>query len=217
MGSDPVIHLDHLVIAARTLEEGVSWVEARVGVPMGAGGKHALMGTHNRLLSLGPGRFLEVIAVDPDAPAPSRSRWFDLDAPGMRERLEKGPAFIHWVVRSGDIVRTVAATASGKPDILKLSRGEFRWRIAVPASGSLARSGTSPTVIQWEGPHPADVLADSGCRLEMIVLRHPEAPATLHSLRLAGLGAQEPVRAHHDGLGLEARIRTPRGIAELRE
>ena len=44
--------LDHLVVAARTLEEGAAWVEAKLGVPMAGGGKHDLMGTHNRLLRL---------------------------------------------------------------------------------------------------------------------------------------------------------------------
>ncbi|MEO7742546.1 MAG: VOC family protein [Usitatibacter sp.] len=50
-----VLELDHLVIAAATLEEGVRYVEAQLGVTMGPGGKHATMGTHNRLLSLGRG------------------------------------------------------------------------------------------------------------------------------------------------------------------
>jgi hypothetical protein len=59
------IRFDHLVVAARELAVGVAWVESRLGVPMGAGGRHDVMGTHNRLLSLGPGRFLEVIAIDP--------------------------------------------------------------------------------------------------------------------------------------------------------
>ena len=36
------IALDHLVVAARTLDEGAAWVEARLGVPMGPGGKHVL-------------------------------------------------------------------------------------------------------------------------------------------------------------------------------
>jgi hypothetical protein len=59
--------LDHLVVAARTLEEGAAWVTGRLGVSMAPGGKHALMGTHNRLLSLGARAYLEVIAIDPDA------------------------------------------------------------------------------------------------------------------------------------------------------
>lgn len=30
------------------------------------------------------GMYLEVIAVDPDAPAPTRPRWFSLDDPTMQ-------------------------------------------------------------------------------------------------------------------------------------
>lgn len=209
------IELDHLVVAARTLDEGAAWIEARLGVPMGAGGKHATMGTHNRLLSLGPGRFLEVIAIDPEAPPPARPRWFSLDAPEMAERLERGPALIHWVARTDDIERAVAATAIGKPDILSLRRGEYRWRIGVPPSGSLALAGTAPTVMQWQGRHPAEALAESGCRLELLLLRHAEAGHTLHALQAAGLPVEEPIEARHEGEGLEARIRTPRGIVEL--
>ena len=48
--------LDHLVVAARTLEEGAAWVEAALGVKTLPGGKHPLMGTHNRVLSIGRGR-----------------------------------------------------------------------------------------------------------------------------------------------------------------
>ena len=43
---------DHLVVAARTLEEGAAWVEARLGVAPVPGGKHPTMGTHNRLLRI---------------------------------------------------------------------------------------------------------------------------------------------------------------------
>ena len=75
--------LDHLVIAAHTLEQGVAWCEATLGVVPGPGGRHALFGTHNRLLRIDrPGfanSYLEVIAVDPEAPSPGRARWFGLD------------------------------------------------------------------------------------------------------------------------------------------
>ena len=50
--------VDHVVIAADTLERGVQWCEATLGVTPERGGEHALMGTHNRLLFIGPGRFL---------------------------------------------------------------------------------------------------------------------------------------------------------------
>lgn len=213
------IALDHLVIAARTLAEGAAWVEARLGVPMGPGGKHVLMGTHNRLLSLGPDHFLEVIAVDPDAVPPTRPRWFGLDAQQTQARLTQGPRLLHWVVRTDDIEPAVKATAGGEPEILLLSRGDYRWRIGVPRSGRLAQEGISPTVIQWEGNRPHEFLAPSGCRLESLVLHHPEAAMTLRTLHAAGLGAAEPVEAQDGGggVGLLARIRTPRGIVELGE
>ena len=209
------IRFDHLVVAARALAEGVAWVESRLGVPMGHGGKHELMGTHNRLLSLGPGRFLEVIAIDPEAAPPGRPRWFDLDSPPMQERLAKAPALVTWVVRSDDIDAAVKATAGGRPDILALSRGAYRWRIGVPASGALAQNGCSPTVIQWSTAHPSEALPDVGCRMERLVLRHPEAPATLQALHAAGLDRAEPIEAQRSGKPLEARVRTPRGIVEI--
>lgn len=212
------IRFDHLVVAARALQEGVDWVESRLGVPLGAGGAHPAMGTHNRLLSLGPGRFLEVIAIDPAAPAPGRPRWFALDEPRMHARLAKGPALIHWVARTDDLEAAIGAMGAAEaPEILVLSRGAFRWKIGVPASGALAQEGVAPTLIQWYTQHPSEVLEDAGCRLESLVLRHPGASATLHALRYAGLASADPVQAHHEGLGLEARIHTPRGVVELRE
>jgi hypothetical protein len=160
---------DHLVVACRTLEEGAAWIESQLGVATVAGGKHALMGTHNRLLSLGPRRFLEVIAVDPDAPPPGRPRWFDLDAPAMRASLAAGPQLIHWVERTDDIdlaLRDYPETV----EVLALSRGPYRWRIGVPPDGRRPGGGTMPTLIQWEGSlHPADALPASGCRLERFI------------------------------------------------
>src|ERR1700682_5533751 len=166
MESDSVIcEFDHLVVAALTLEEGAAWVEAQLGVAPVAGGKHATMGTHNRLLQLGPGRFLEVIAIDPDAQAPGRRRWFDLDAPFMRERLARGPDLIHWVQRTDEL--EAALREYPEPvEILSLARGPYRWRIGVPRDGQRPGGGASPTFILWEGGlHPADAPPESGCTL----------------------------------------------------
>jgi hypothetical protein len=161
--------LDHLVAAARTLDEGSDWLLERLGVRPVEGGKHAFMGTHNRLLRIGPREYLEVIAVDPDAPPPSRPRWFALDTPEMQERLEQGPALIHWVVRSDDIDRDARAWPDAL-EVIAASRGDYRWRIGIPADGHIPCGGRCATPIQWDGAlHPADRLPDSGCRLVELV------------------------------------------------
>jgi hypothetical protein len=183
-----VSEVDHLVVAARTLDEGSRWIEARLGVAPVAGGKHALMGTHNRLLKLGPRVYLEVIAIDPDAPPPGRARWFCLDSGEMTERLQQGPALIHWVVRT-DSIDDAARRSPDAIEVLATSRGPYRWRIGVPADGHLPGQGKSPTFIQWEGDaHPAQALPESGCALISLEV-----------------GANGP----------RARIMTPRGPAGL--
>jgi len=157
--------LDHFVVAARSLEEGAAWLESRLGAAPVAGGKHPAMGTHNRLLSLGPGSYVEVIAVDPDAPPPQRPRWFELDTPGMRGRIARSPELIHWAERVDDLEGALA----GYPvpvDIIAFERGAYRWRMALTRDGSLPAGGSFPTLIQWEGAHPASVLPDAGVRLE---------------------------------------------------
>jgi hypothetical protein len=211
--------LDHLVVAARTLEEGAQWLEARTGVPTVAGGRHALMGTHNRLMGLGGGAYLEIIAVDPDAPAPVRPRWFALDSPAMRARLEAGPALVHWVARTGDIDAARAAAPALVGEVLALSRGDFRWRIGVAADGSMPAGGAFPTLIQWEGDHhPATALPDSGCRLKGLAARAPAAARLLATLRALGLPESEPVRlVEGDAVGLSAELRSPRGVVLLPE
>ena len=157
--------LDHFVIAARTLDEGAAWIESRLGAAPVAGGKHPTMGTHNRLLSLGPGLYLEVIAVDPDAAPPQRPRWFELDTPALRARIAGSPELLHWAERTDDLEAALAAYPFAL-DIMPFSRGSYRWRMALTRDGSLPGGGTFPTLIQWEGAHPAEALPDAGIRLE---------------------------------------------------
>ena len=100
------LELDHLVVSAEHLQEGVDWVEAQLGVTMAPGGKHAAMGTHNRLLGLGE-VYLEVIAADPDAPPPAHPRWFGLDA------FRGPPRLTNWVVRVSDMDAGLALAPEG--------------------------------------------------------------------------------------------------------
>ncbi|XVX19811.1 VOC family protein [Actinomycetota bacterium] len=198
------MRLDHLVIVARSLEQGVLAVERHLGVPLQPGGRHSLFGTHNALLSLGPDSYLEVIAVDPDAPEPSRTRWFGLDTPQMRERVAVAPALVHWVVRVPDL--------SGHEHAVELTRDHHRWSLTVPPDGSLPLDGAMPSLIQWHTPPPARTLIDRGVRLDRLVVTVPARDTLqleLGCLELDGLDIEEGQP------GLRARLSTPAGEVDL--
>ncbi|MDV6374614.1 VOC family protein [Deinococcus arenicola] len=198
--------LDHLVIAARTLEEGRAWLEGRLDLPMQGGGKHDNFGTHNALLSLGPDCYLEVIAIDPDAPAPTRPRWFGLDTPEMRERLEDGPALIHWVAAVEEL--------EAGPEVLELSRGENRWALTVPENGELPMNGVAPSRIQWHTPPPPTRLTDVGVRLGQLRLGSPTPDALRAVLdTLNFVGEVEVYEAPQPEL--RAVLETPDGLVTL--
>ncbi len=207
--------LDHLVVAAATLEDGAAWCEATFGVAPGPGGKHPLMGTHNRLLALGseafPRSYLEIIAIDPAAPAPSRRRWFDLDDAAMQRALAGGPRLIHWVARCDDVAAECAALAKAgidRGEVLAAERdtphGLLRWRIAVRPDGQRLVGGALPTLIEWGAVHPADHLPPSPLRLRALEL--PALPEV----------AQERLpRAVRIGAGFAAELDSPNGAVRL--
>ncbi len=211
--------LDHLVVAARTLEEGAAWLEARVGVAPSGGRAHPRMGTHNRLLSLGPDAYLEIIAIDPSAPAPAHPRWFSLDDHATRARLARSPGLLHWVARTDDIDAACRALGPAIGPPVEMTRGSLQWRITIRDDGKMPDEGAFPSLIEWPGGrHPAATLPDSGCRLEWLVVRSPRAEAI--GAELAGLGfpAGDPVRFASDkGTGLSAVLRGPRGMVILPE
>ena len=70
-----MIALDHLIIAAATLDEGVDYVADTLGIAPSGGGCHELVGTHNKVLRLGHDVYLEVIALDPAGITPTFLRW----------------------------------------------------------------------------------------------------------------------------------------------
>lgn len=188
---------DHLAIAAGDLQHGAQHVAQTLGVQLEPGGVHPTMGTHNRLLALGPGEYLEVIAIDPAAAAPGRPRWFDLD------RIA-GPARPRaWVVRAPD------PAASGLP-VHDLARGDLRWRMSVPDDGLLPFDGLFPALITWQGPaHPAQRLPDRGVRLTGLKLLHPRPDALRAALAAV---VQDPRVQISAGLPrMVAQFQTPNG------
>ena len=123
------VAVDHLVVAAATLEQGAAWCAATLGVAPAAGGRHALFGTHNRLLKIAslafPEAYLEIIAIDPQAPPPGRPRWFGLDDPALQARLAEAPRLIHLVARSATLAmhrRALIAAGQQPGDAVRASR-----------------------------------------------------------------------------------------------
>jgi hypothetical protein len=203
-----MLALDHLAVAAETLEAGRAHVEAALGVTLQPGGQHIHFGTHNLLLGLEDGLYLEVIAVDPAAAPQDTPRWFDLD------RFAGAPRLGTWICRCDDLVAALAQAPNGAGTPVDLARGDLRWRMAVAADGRMPFDGAFPALIQWQGAHPAARLMRSGCRLRRLIVTHPDATALRGAL--AGM-LSDPRVVIEDGseLALRADIDTPHGLRVL--
>lgn len=203
-----MLRIDHLAVSCTDLAAGAAWVEDRLGVPMQAGGAHPLMGTHNRLLGLGD-VYLEVIAIDPTAAAPAHPRWFGLD------RFDGPPRLTNWIAACDDLDAELARGPAGAGHPVALSRGAYRWRMAVPETGLLPFDNLFPALIEWQGDaHPAPALTDRGIRLASLTVTHPEAG--LLGNRLAGQIADGRLRLVAGPVaGLRAEFDTPQGRREL--
>ncbi|WPG38384.1 VOC family protein [Variovorax sp. EBFNA2] len=221
--------VDHLVIAAASLAEGVAWCEATLGVTPAPGGAHPLMGTHNRLLNIAsdafPRAYAEIIAIEPGK-VPSRPktrRWFDLDDAALQAALvRRGPRLIHFVARVPDAHAAMQALAReehahiDRGQLLEAARdtpaGRLEWQITVRDDGQRLFYGALPTLIQWGAVHPTDAMPASGLTLRSLRVAHPRAPALSAALSAIGMG-RLPVDAGPPNL--VAVFDTPRGPVTL--
>ncbi len=212
--------LDHLVVGAATLDAGRAWARERLGAEPISGGQHAGMGTHNLVLRLDGATvreaYLEILAIDPEAPDPSRPRWFDLDVPEVRAAVAVGPRLLAWVARSDAIEadRERLVSAGFDPGVVRAAQRSapdrmLRWRITIRDDGARLVGGAVPALIAWDSPSPAVSLPGSGTLLEGVVVRG--VPTGLSWLsEVAGLTV--------DGGGaprLGAVLRGPEGRVEL--
>lgn len=220
--------IDHLVVMATDLAQGVAWCEATLGVTPGPGGEHPLMGTHNRLLKISSTEhrtaYLEIIAINPIAAPLIKSgarRWFDMDDPTLRSHVaEHGPQLTHWVAGVPDIGTAVAALASqglDRGEVVQASRatpsGLLQWQISVRTDGQRLFDGCLPTLIQWGDTHPSSAMLESGITLQSLHVQHPQAEtlaSAYNTLGLSGLVAPTPGRAR-----LSARLQSPKGLVDL--
>lgn len=202
--------IDHLAVAATSIEG--RQLDELLGVDLSPGGRHARMGTHNRLLRLGPTSYLELIAIDPQGTAPGHARWFELDEPRMQARLATGARLVHWVARveSTDLPELPVDVGPWE----RFQRGDLSWELTVRGDGTLPADGVAPSLIHWPGPaHPAARLPDVGVTLEALELEHPRAAEIQRQLDLLGLDVR---CAPASQARLVAWLRTPVGERTLR-
>jgi hypothetical protein len=226
--------IDHLVIVAQSLEQGVQWCEATLGITPGPGGEHTLYGTHNRLFKVAspanPMAYVEIIAIDPKAVRPKRAcptRWFDMDNPALQKAVAKEPRLVHFVVNTPDIrAARMAIRMQGidrGPAISasrRTNRGTLNWQISVRADGQRLFDGCMPSLIQWGKPeatdplklHPRNTLTRSGVTLQSLEVIHPSAAklqAAYDAIELNRVTVTEGTA------NLKATLQTPKGVVVL--
>jgi hypothetical protein len=203
--------IDHLVYAAPDLEVACTELEQRLGVRPSPGGKHTGRGTHNALLDLGGGSYLEVIAPDPDQPPPPRPRPFGIDSLALAR-------LVTWAAQAPDIdARVARAKAAGydagvvqvmsraRPDGVTLA-----WKLTFREEPG--GDGLVPFLIDWgDTPHPSATSA-SGCRLVTLRAEHPRPESVTPMLDAIGEPLQVREGPHSR---LIAEIACARGRVEL--
>jgi hypothetical protein len=211
-GAGLISQIDHLIVAAPDLDEGMARAEELLGVEVAPGGQHPGFGTCNALVSLGKGRYLEIVGPDPDQPEPEGARLFGVD------ELE-APRLVTWVAKGRgleSLVRCAGGYASGLGSVQSGGRKQpdgtvLAWKVTDPFMPR--EGGVVPFFIDWgETPHPS-ATAPVGCELVDLRAEHPDVGRVRDILNGLGLDLQvEPGPTP----ALIATIRTPRGTVELR-
>jgi catechol 2,3-dioxygenase-like lactoylglutathione lyase family enzyme len=176
--------LDHILLGCRDLQKAIAFVEQHTGVRAAFGGVHPGRGTQNALLSMapsavqGPGRYLEIIAPDPQqngGTSPLLDKLNQLDEPrlvGWAAHLRNNMEAYAAKLKQDGIAATGPTPGSRKrPD-----GKELHWQtLTLKDDGK----GLLPFFIQWspDSIHPSSD-APTGCQLLRFELDTPN-PATL--------------------------------------
>ena len=219
--------IDHLVVGAASLDEGVDWCKRTLGITPGPGGEHPLMGTHNRLFSIAsaqyPKAYFEIIAIHSGAACQrfqGAKRWFDLDNPALQHQLKQnGPQLIHFVAstrRASAAVLALSQLGIDRGELLQASRmteqGKLAWSISVRADGQRLMNGALPTLIEWGDVHPTDTLEASGVTLQSLHAEDIPSDALRTAYEAMGL---THVNVQEGRPNLVAVLQTPRGLVTL--
>lgn len=157
----PTTQIDHIILGINDLDQGMASFEQLTGVRPVYGGKHP-GGTHNALVSLGDGVYLEIIATQPSATPPD----FLAGLNSLRTLTPVG-----WAVSSTDSAEVRRRMGSAGIPLTEPSAGSR----ATPAGATLSwesldlqkKFDEAPFFIVWgaQSPHPSTT-SPTGCKLQ---------------------------------------------------
>lgn len=116
------MRIDHVIYATQDLDAAAARLEAEHGLVAHGGGRHAGIGTENRVVPLGGG-YLELIAVADRAEAERSALGHEL----ARRIHERGEGLMGWVVAVDDVLAEAGRTGA---ELSVIERDGLRARIA---------------------------------------------------------------------------------------
>jgi hypothetical protein len=207
VAATPGAQVDHILLGIDDLERGMEQFEKLTGVRPVAGGKHP-RGTHNALVSLGDGTYVEILALQPGITPPK-------EYGGLQQLHALTP--IGWAVSSKDVTglrnRLTSAgmkvTEPGAGSRTTPAGGTLSWQTFGLAEGF----AEAPFFIVWspQSPHPSTT-SPTGCRLQQWRIAGPHSK-NLERLRSAlDLGIEV---AEAKSTALRLSLQCPKGAVEF--
>lgn len=203
------LRIDHVIVGVADLDRGMDQFEQLTGVRPIIGGENPGRGTRNALVSLGNGRYLELVAPRGDAP-PSAN----IDV--LRGLDDLTP--LGWVV------------STSQPEVTLRNLRQRGYRISDPLPGSRVKPDSTrvkwvrfritqpelelaPVLINWDSSslHPS-IDSPAGCDLtDLTLIVSRKAPyQRLHKVLPVAVGIKQGDRPR-----LEVTLSCPKGIVRL--
>lgn len=203
----PAAQVDHIMLGIDDLDRGMAQFEKVTGVRPVYGGKHP-GGTHNALVSLGDGTYLEILALQPLVAPPKEYE-------GLKQLHTLTP--IGWAVSSKDSAQLRKRLSSAGMAVSEPSAGSRTTSAGAALSwqtfGLEDTFDEAPFFIVWspQTSHPSTT-SPTGCRLRQWRVAGPHLK-NLEQLRTA-LDLRMDV-AEAPAISLRLSLSCPKGAVEF--
>jgi len=203
----PAAQIDHVMLGINDLERGMDAFEQLTGVRPAYGGKHP-GGTHNALVSLGEGTYLEIIAVQRGVAPPG-------EYAGLEQLHKLTP--IGWAVSAKDSAELRNRLTSAGMAVTEPTAGSR----TTPAGTTLSwqtfglenNLDEAPFFIVWssQAAHPSST-SPAGCKLQRWRVAGPQQKALDQLRRILDLRVDV---AAAPSTSLHLSLNCPKGLVEF--